>query len=123
MRSRLNFAHSGEPQGLKPLRLGSHSARLKPCPDVTHVVHFWPRVEMARSFVLNGLQRILYVSLCRVEMRENGGECLSGHGQNRSGWMGSLARKDRVARTVFGRRSFYTQHQRRPACRFLSGPK
>ena len=72
---------------------------------------------------LNELQRILLLGQNRVEMRENSGECLPGVGQNRSGWGGSLERKGIVARMVFGRRTSYAQHQRRPACRILSGPK
>jgi len=130
VRSRLNSARGNVPQGLKPPRVGRHSARLpfaaqgkKPCPDVTHVVRFWPRVEMGRSFVLNKLRRILLVGQNRVEMRENSGECLLDLGQNRSGRVGSLRRRGRVARSEFGRRSFCHQHQRRAACRFLSGPK
>jgi hypothetical protein len=73
--SRLNFARGSEPQGLKPLRFGWHSARLrfaaqrkKACPDVTDVVEFWPRLEIARSFVLNELERILFVRLFRLEI-------------------------------------------------------
>jgi hypothetical protein len=62
---------------------------------------------MARSFVLSELQRILLVGQNRVEMRENGGEFLLGVGQNRSGGVGSLRRKGRVAWTVSGRRTSY----------------
>jgi hypothetical protein len=123
VRSRLNFARGSDPQGLKPLRVVRHSARLKPCPDVTHAVRFWPRVELARSFVLSELHPFLLLSQNRVEMRENSGECLLGLGQNRSGWVGSPGRKGRVASMVFGRRYFDPQHQRRAACRFLSEPK
>jgi hypothetical protein len=83
----------------------------------------WPRVEMTRPFVLSKLRRILLVGQCRVEMGENGDECLPEVGQNRSGLVRSLGRKGRAAWVVFGRRSSYAHHQRRPACRFLSEPK
>jgi hypothetical protein len=84
---------------------------------------FWPRLEISPSFVLSKLRRILFVSQNRLEMGENGDECLPEVGQNRLGFGVKFGRKGHVGRMVFGRRSSSAQHQHRRACRFLSEPK
>jgi hypothetical protein len=69
----------------------------KDCDILIVHVQFWPRVEMSRSFVLNELQSILYVGLCRIEMQPG---CSKLRAQL---WLGSLGlRAGSMRELLFG---------------------